>query len=573
VRARRRRAAVVLACLSVCLWVLAGGVAVWGQVAQGSGAARATPRAALYGYLTACRAGDYETAAQYLDLGRVAPAEGAQLARRLKRVLDQTLWVDLERLSADPKGDASDASAERDRVGTVQTPRGPVPIWVERSGADGQWRIAAATVVQIDALDAEFGLGPLGELLPEVMLVRVGELELWQWAGLATLIFVAYGLAALVVGLAPRAARRIVPRREPGFGEGVLREATGPLAALAMLAFFMLGTLVLRLPVPVSRFIGDAAQVLTIAGFSWLAMRAVDVTARGLELRLARLADTTALTVVPVGRRLAKLFLLVLAVLAALQNLGINVISIVAGLGVIGIGVALAAQKTFENFFGTLSILMDQPVRRGEFCRFGEQLGTVEDIGLRSTRIRTLDRTLITIPNAEFSNLRLENFGARDQIRLQLMIGLRYETTPNQMRHVLIGLQRMLATHKRVTADPARVRLVGLGAHSLDVEIYAHVDTKDWNEFLVVREELLLRVIEVVDASGTGFAFPSQTLYLGRDAGLDPERQKAAEVEFSRWSAQSEACGVSFSAGLSATVGGAALGNGWSRGHRRGERH
>jgi MscS family membrane protein len=266
----------------------------------------------------------------------------------------------------------------------------------------------------------------------------------------------------------------------------------------------------------------------------------IDVAAHWFELRLADRGDTTAATIVPVGRRIAKVFLLAIALLAGLQNLGFNVVSIIAGLGVVGIAVALSAQKTFEHFFGTIELLVDQPVKRGDFCRYGDKIGVVEDIGLRSTRVRTLDRTIVTVPNSEFASLQIENFGPRDRIRFNTVLGLRYETSADQLRHVLIELKRLLVEHPKVSLDPARVRLVAFGAFSLDVEIYAYVLTSDWNEFLAVREDLMLQIIDIVAASGTGFAFPSQTLYVAPDTGLDAERTRAAESAVKDWKQQHE---------------------------------
>ena len=183
-------------------------------------------------------------------------------------------------------------------------------------------------------------------------------------------------------------------------------------------------------------------------------------------------------------------------------------------------------------------LIADRPVQVGDFCRFGDKVGTIEDIGLRATRVRTLDRTIVSVPNAEFSSLQLENFTQRDRIWLKAILGLRYETTPDQLRHVLIGLKRVLLAHPMIDPDPARVRFVGFGAYSLDLEVFAYVRTTDWAEFLAVREDVFLRFMDAVDASGSGFAFPSQTLYAGTDGGLDVARARAAEDEVARWRAE-----------------------------------
>ena len=212
----------------------------------------------------------------------------------------------------------------------------------------------------------------------------------------------------------------------------------------------------------------------------------------------------------------------------------------VAGLGIGGVAVALAAQKSLENLFGGVSLFADRPVRVGDFFRYGDQVGTVEEIGLRSTRVRTLDRTVVTIPNAEFSNLRLENFAKRDRMRLWTMIGVRYETTPDQLRYLLARLREILLAHPRVTDDPARVRLLGFGAYSLDLEVFAYVDTADWSEFLGIREDVYLRFMDAIKEAGTGFAFPSSTTYVGRDDGLNAEDTQRAEARVAEWREKGE---------------------------------
>jgi MscS family membrane protein len=167
-------------------------------------------------------------------------------------------------------------------------------------------------------------------------------------------------------------------------------------------------------------------------------------------------------------------------------------------------------------------------------------VGTVEEIGLRSTRVRTLDRTLVTVPNAEFSTIQLENFAARDRIWYHPRLGLRYETTPDQLRFVLVELRRMLYSHPKIDPDPARVRFVGFGDSSLDLDIYAYVRTGDYNEYLEVAEDLNLRVMDIVAQAGTGFAFPSSTTYLAKDDGIDPERSASAEQAVAGWRERGE---------------------------------
>jgi MscS family membrane protein len=521
----------------------AGAAAQETATSSKNGVQRGTPRMAMTGFLEACRAGDYPRAAQYLDLSRLNPAaraaRGPVLARELKTALDRTLWVDLDELSDEPDGVQDDGlPPQQDLVGTIDTSKGPVPILVERGRLGGTpvWTVAAATVARIPALYEEFGHGRLGEYLPNVFFdIRFLDVELWQWMGFLALIVVSVVLSWMITILIVRLLRPIIARSRAWRADRQMGLAVGPLRVIVAVALFSAGTYPLGLAVPVQAFLTALQKTLTIVAVTWLLVRLLDVAAGAVQERLAARGQAAAQSVVPLGRRTVQVLLIALAGLAALQNLGINVTGILAGLGIGGLAVALAAQKTVENLFGGVTLIADQPVRVGDFCRFGEKIGTIEQVGLRSTRVRTLDRTVVTIPNSEFAAMQLENYTRRDRIWFHPTIGLRYETTPDQLRYVLVELKKLLVAHPKVHPEPARPRFVGFGAYSLDIEIFAYVTTADINEFLAVQEDLLLRIMDIVEASGTGFAFPSQTIYTGQDTGLNGERARAAEMRVRAW--------------------------------------
>jgi MscS family membrane protein len=503
-----------------------------------------TPRAGMRGYLEACRAGDYAAAAEYLDLRALPPAargtRGPILARELKAVLDQSLWVDLDAVSDVPEGDRDDGlPAQRELVGTIDTEKGPVPLLLERVRGKGGtllWKIAAATVAQIPALYEEVGYGALADYLPSVFFqIQVLDLQLWQWVGLLLLVGAVAAVSWVVTAVILRLARPVVSRSRTTWDEQILALAVGPLRLIVAVALFSAGTYPLGLAIPVQAFLGALQKAVTIIAVTWLLVRAVGAIARSVEDRLVARGQALALSVVPLGRRTVQVLIIGLASLAVLQNLGVNVTGLLAGLGLGGLAVALAAQKTVENLFGGITLIADQPVRVGDFCRFDGKLGTVEEVGLRSTRVRTLDRTLVTIPNAAFSAMQLENFSKRDRIWFHTTLGLRYETTPDQLRYVLIELKRLLLSHPKVDPDPARPRFVGFGAYSLDIELFAYIKTNDYNQFLAIQEDLLLRIMDLVEASGSGFAFPSQTLYAAKDTGLDAQKGRAAETQVQQW--------------------------------------
>jgi MscS family membrane protein len=182
-----------------------------------------------------------------------------------------------------------------------------------------------------------------------------------------------------------------------------------------------------------------------------------------------------------------------------------------------------------------LILLTDRPVRVGDFCTVGDHTGTVETIGLRSTMIRGRDRTLISIPNASFADMEIVNWASCDRMLIHTTIGLRYETEPDHLRFVLVKLREMFQSHPGIEQDTVRVRFSGYGASSLDVDIRVYALTRDWNDFYAIREDVFLRVSEIVQGSGTGFAFPSQTLYVGRDEGLESDRTRSARDEVDSW--------------------------------------
>jgi MscS family membrane protein len=187
------------------------------------------------------------------------------------------------------------------------------------------------------------------------------------------------------------------------------------------------------------------------------------------------------------------------------------------------VAIALAAQKTIENLFGGVAVISDRPVYVGDSCKFGDSAGTVEDIGLRSTRLRTADRTLVVIPNSQFSSMTLENFSRRDKMLFHPVLNLRRDTTPSQVRAILAAIQRMLKQNPKVEAADLAVRFVGVGTYSLDVEVFAYILTLDGNEFLRIQQELLLGVLDAVAAAGTALALPTQASIVYPGGSSDSE--------------------------------------------------
>jgi len=442
-------------------------------------------------------------------------------------------------VSNDPDGSPDDdLRPGRDRLGGVPLGEQEVPILLERIAADGKrvWRFAAVTVAAIPELYEAHGYGPLGRYLPDFFFdYRVLEIQLWQWGALFVLLVLAAVLSWLLSSVATTVLRAVLHRGRASTLERIVAVVTGPARLAIGVAIFSAGKHLLGLAIAVRSLLGAIEDFVFIVAITWATLRVVDVFADVVENELRERNQASAVTLLPPARKTIKAFAFVLAGLAILDSFGFNVTAVLAGLGVGGIAVALAAQKTLENLFGGITLYADRPVRVGDFCRFGDKLGTVEEIGIRSTRVRTLDRTLVTVPNAEFSNLHLENYTSRDRIWYHPRIGLRYETTPDQIRWILVEIRRMLYAHPRVNPDPARIRFVGFGAYSLDLDIFDYVAATDYGEYLEIAEDLNLRIMDIVERAGSSFAFPSQTTYIEEGDPLPRERQEEIGQDVEAW--------------------------------------
>jgi MscS family membrane protein len=360
--------------------------------------------------------------------------------------------------------------------------------------------------------------------MPAWLLKPWGGQAGWKWMALAVML----GVLFLCLRLAFRLSRCVS-------GEHPILRALAQVAfpgflVLAAPAVAYLSLVQINMRDGVASAIELASTAVMYVAGAWLSWRATLVIAEaiiasprispeGLDAHLIRICSR--LVGIVAGATLLAM---------GADRLGVPVYGIVAGLGVGGLAIALAAQPTIENLIGGLSLFADKPVRVGDHCRCEGEEGTVEAIGIRSTRIRGMDRTLTSIPNAMLSKMSIVNLAARDRMLIQAVIGVRYETRPEQLRHLLVRIRELLAGHPRIYSDSARARFIGFGASSLDIEVFAYARTNDRAEFLGIREDLWLRVMDIIEQSGTAVAFPSQTLYFSRDPGVDSDRTEAAEA-------------------------------------------
>lgn len=474
---------------------------------------RGTPRSSLRGFLTTAQDTDFESAAEYLDQRNLpAPADsidGSELAHALYVVLGRELWIDLDEINDRPEGASGDnLPAYRDTFGEITLGDEIVTLFLQRVPRDdGEfiWKISNRTVAEIPKLYAEFGYGPfedrLRKALPDSSFLGI---ELYKWVVILGVGLLAYPLLYLTLNL----LSKVLVKGDSPIRGLVKHFLTGPILWLLMLviahhllASFGLGIEAQRLA---------EAHTLDIAITTWALFSATNLFLAILNNRLRQKDKKSAIIILgPIGSA-AKILLIIFAVLLWLSNLGFNITALLAGLGVGGIAIALALQKPLEDLLGAVSLYAQQPAKVGDYGKFGDVEGTIEEISLRSTRIRTLNNTLVSAPNSKVSSEVVENYSARQSIRYHPKITLRYGSSSKQLAAIVTDIRDLLTAHDRVLADPLRVRLTEFAEFGIEIGIHAYVDTADYAEFLRVAEELNFSIIDIVARSDIDFAVPLQ---------------------------------------------------------------
>lgn len=501
---------------------------------------RETPRSAVTALLRALAEQDYTRAGQYFAMPADAEGDAAMKARALQVALDKGGQLKLfAELSNDPTGfldDGLDPDLEQIGVLPAETvgdvaPEGDgvaagEPILLRLSEEESIWLIAESTSAALADIEVnEEAIA--GE--SDQILVSGAPIEAWlRLAAIFIGLFLAFRLTAAAILWAFEKAME-KPRRSAIYR--FLYAALPPFSLLlAVVVFQVWGNSVAVSLVArqiMLRYIGIAGWV----ALAWLALRLIDAVAYSLMHRMERAERRQAVSVVTLARRAAKLILIVVAFVAILDTLGIDVTTGIAALGIGGIALALGAQKTIENLVGSVMVIADKPIQVGDFCRVGDVKGTVEDIGMRSTRIRTNERTVVAIPNGDFSSLQIENYTQRDRYLFNVVIGLEYALSAEKLREAIRIIEQVLEDDARIADDPRRAKLSNFSASSLDVEIFAYIDLPDYVESLSVRQDLLLDIYSRLEAADIGIAYPTSTMYLRPDMSNGPgeDRQGLAQ--------------------------------------------
>lgn len=513
---------------------------------------RDTPRGTVTGLIGALAAQDYTRAGAYFDLPegeRSAGAENraAELARQLQAVLDRGGTLDaFVVLSNEATGRLDDGlPADVERVGAFGGEDGAPILLARGEGPDGApvWRISQETIDDLVRLAPSAAAPEAAGGTRQQRLLLAGA-PLGDWAlllGIAIASFLGFWAISAIILAVMRAA---IGDREKSTFYRLTHAALPPVSLILAVLGFQLwadsveASIVARQTL--LRYIGIVGWI----ALAWLALRLIDAVARIATARMALRERRQAVSVITLARRGAKIALLAFAVVGILDTLGFDVTAGVAALGIGGIALALGAQKTIENLVGSVSVIADEPLQVGDFCRVGDVVGTVEDIGMRSTRLRTLERSVVTIPNGDLSSREIENFAKRDRFLFNPTIGVEYGISAAKLREGVELIEQVLIDNPQVDNDGARARFANFGESSLDIEVWSYIAVPDFAESRLVRQELLLEMFARLEAAGLTIAFPTRTVHLvqegpgapttGIATGTDTAAENPAETAAAR---------------------------------------
>lgn len=478
-----------------------------------------SPRGSLQRFRELGRRGRWAEAARYLDVPSPLAPRSEEVARRLAEVIEARLGWDLDALSAEPDGDPDDGLPLRvDSLGDILTAQGPAEsVRIQRrSYADGvRWVFVRTTVQRVDGWYAGLEGRWAREHLPPWLNARgPRDLLWWQWLSLPLLLALSLAVGRVVAGLARWAVGRVVRRTAAVWDDAVPGLVVGPVTLFVGVAMARLGLEYLALYRDAEEFVRAGLRAVSLGAVFWVLWRSVDLLSRAVHDSAWAREHPGSVTLVPLGRKIGRVVVVGAAGVGVLSVMGYPVGSLVAGLGIGGLAVALAFQKTGEHLFGSLAIGLDQPFRVGDWVKIEDQEGAVESIGLRSTQLRTLDRTVVSIPNGKLADMRTETFTARDRFRMTASLALRLGTPAASVERVMEAIRVLVRAHPKAHQETLWVYLRRVGESSLEVEVSAWFETVKLEEFHAIRSEVLLQILGALEAEGVRLAYPTRTVHL-----------------------------------------------------------
>lgn len=444
--------------------------------------------------------------------GDIAAEERVDAARKLLRILDQRgHFIDYEALP-----DTAEVEEETLQDGRLI----PVPRFRELQlvHGPGGWLISMETVRQIEPLYAEtftVDVEQFREELPEWAKIKIfGRTELWQLIGLLLALILGWIVRGVVTTLVASQSTLLLKARGDFAHPELVKAAARPIGTLALTAVVWGAFPLLRFAVRVNQIGHTALRVVAATAGVLLVYRLVDI---GADIFARKAEDTeTKLDdqLIPLIRKSTKVLVAVLGIIFVLQNLDIDVASLLTGVSLGGLAFTLAAKDTVANLFGSISIFADQPFQVGDWVIINGHEGIVEEVGMRSTRIRTFYNSVISVPNSIVANAAVDNYGMRKYRRCVTTLGVTYDTTPDQLQAFVEGIRAILQANTFVRQDVYEVHFRDFGASALEIMLYFFFEVGSWTDELRGRQQVFLEIMRLAKELNVDFAFPTQTLHV-----------------------------------------------------------
>ncbi len=509
-----------------------------------------SPRATVKTFLTAVieadKTGDasaWQRAASCFDLSSVGKDQGRDVAEDMKAVLDRLEFIDWDNTHLPDKDGATNLTRFTYFPNAKFKVVAPQRIELTKS-EEGEWRFSADTantihdfylhvenrqavegVVDIAAKSWRLWLRsqmPASLKGPQHTILNV---EYWQWIGLLLAIFAGLVFDVIFRFFLRAAIGRFI--KQQGATENIeqIRFAIRPIGVVIAAVTWVLLLKLIGLPPSAARILVGAAKIFGILAGTWGAWRLTDLAGEVL-IDKAKHTDTKLDDVlIPLLRKTLKIFIIAIGLIYGADALNIPIGPLLASLGIGGVAFAFAAKDTVENFFGSVAVLLDRPFEVGDWVVIGSDEGTVEEIGFRSTRIRTFYNSQITVPNSNLVKAVVDNYGRREYRRWKTHIGVQYDTTPDQLVAFTEGIRELVRCHPYTRKDYFNVFLHEFADSSLNILIYVFWKVPDWPTELRERERLFIDIVRLADQIGVQFAFPTQTLHLYREENAPYEQQ------------------------------------------------
>ncbi len=405
-------------------------------------------------------------------------------------------------------------------------------VYLRKVGSE--WLFSETTIEQIPILyRATFSstLEAFVDRLPPIAKQEWIGLYMWQVIGLFLWILMALVIRNLFERLIMHYLSRWVKKTKIKWDDLFLESVHKPLGLVALVGFLFLSYSNLQFGVSINLYLSKILSISLSIAFFWVIYSLIDVFAEYLKQITGRTENSLDDQLVPLICKTLRVFIVVLGVIVILQNNGYNVASLIAGLGIGGLAVALAAKDTLANFFGSITIFVDRPFSMGDWIKTSAAEGTVEEVGFRSTRIRTFYDSVVSVPNSSLANSEIDNLGIREFRRLKTVLNLTYDTSPEQMEAFVEGIKAIVKANPNFRQDYYEIHFHAFGAHSLDVLVYVFFCVPDWSTELQQRHNFLLEILRLAQALKVEFAFPTQTLHIDSQTQSDLVKKQTPSAD------------------------------------------